>query len=180
MFWFNIYIACLLIASSQISIGQALNLKILKEHSKSNSFELKTKSKPLLIFGFETAFNATFEKKIKQSQSIYAFLDLNLHQETYFLKNEIGSIVNYDENENLSFYGSLGLSINVARPNKHNLFYFHSAIFTVINKTGGGFSFFLSMRYLHKFSNALGLVTSFRYPMGRFDAVSVSIGIQFY
>ncbi|HWA07415.1 MAG TPA: hypothetical protein VG961_12760 [Ignavibacteria bacterium] len=134
---------------------------------------------PILNYGFEVLMNAEIHNNIKLTPVVFGFLDLNLHDEVYYLKNEAGIVLDFRSGEKLSFYGSTGLSINIYRPDENNSLFFHGALLTVVGKTGGGISFLFSVRYHHKLNKKTAIVTSLRYPMGNLESIALTAGIQF-
>lgn len=157
-----------------LSIGAQNNLKV-------NQFsELKLNNKESFVnYGFELMMHSEIHNYIRFTPVVFGFLDLNLYDEVYYLKNEAGMVLDFDSGRDPSFYGSSGLSINIYKPDEYNSIFFHGALITVIGKNGGGVSFFLSMRYLRKLSQKTAIVTSLRYPMGNLESVALTLGIQF-
>lgn len=157
-----------------LSISAQNNLKV-------NQFsELKLNNKKSFVnYGFELMLHSEIHNNVKFTPVVFGFLDLDLYDEVYYLKNEAGVVLDFDSGRNPSFYGSSGLSINIYKPDEYNSIFFHAAMITVIGKNGGGVSFFFSMRYLRKLSQKTAIVTSLRYPMGNLESIALTLGIQF-
>lgn len=110
--------------------------------------------------------------------AILGFFDINLSKRNYFLKFEGGFFGNIKD-EKSAFMVSVGLNVKIFNIKK-NKFYLHPAVFAAWNKSGGGASFFVSLRYLYPFNKIIAFVSSIRYPFGRFDAFFISAGFQLF
>ncbi|MEO8515009.1 MAG: hypothetical protein ABI543_15735, partial [Ignavibacteria bacterium] len=112
------------------------------------------------------------------SPALIGFFDINLSKRNIFLKFE-GGIFKLIGDKNSAGYVSAGLNCKIFNIKK-NKFYLHGAIFAAWNKSGGGGSFFLSLRHLYPFNKIIAWVSSFRYPFGRFDSFFISTGFQLF
>jgi len=157
------------------------NIK-LKENINKDIYEDNFTNFPFR-FGTEFLYGISFNSDFKSYPGFLIFVDINLSKNLAFLKLEYGNIYESDR-ENSTHLTSLGLNYNILKGRRNNL-YLHAAGIAFWNSSsgggiGGGVSGFLSIRYLHSFSNYFGIISSIRYPFGNFNNIALTAGIQFF